>query len=155
MIESTVILYFSGSGNSRALALALAERLPGVRVAALLDRPGREALIRPAARIVFVFPVHFLAMPVVVHQELAGLNLVGKEVAAVASSGGDAGDALGQFCRVMEKRGARVVAVRHLPLADNSVVFRTPGQSGEGQGQLGRIGGPMARRSDGWRKVGP
>jgi ferredoxin/flavodoxin len=125
MAESDLILYFSGTGNSRMVARAAAGRLAGARLLPLLDPSAAEA-VRAASRVGVVFPVHFMQAPAVVLAALGSLKLDGKDCFAVASSGGTAGDALGQVADRLRSRGGRLIAAAHVPLADNSAVLRTP-----------------------------
>ena len=104
----TTIYYFTGTGNSLAVARGLCERLGDCRavpIASLADEPGP---VRPAAgRVGFVYPVYFSGLPSVVAEVAARLDLGGARYvfAACTMGGSGAAPSLRQLDRVL-KRGA-------------------------------------------------
>ena len=86
----TTIYYFTGTGNSLAVARDLCERLGDCRavpIASLREKPGP---IRPAAdRVGIVYPVYFFGVPSIVAEIAARLDLGGaRYVFAVSTNGG-------------------------------------------------------------------
>jgi hypothetical protein len=80
---------------------------------------GREALG-------FVFPVHFLALPRIVRTFLErGDLLEAKYFFAIATNGGDAGNALCEADRLLRARGKLLNYGLELPMGDTSIVLRT------------------------------
>lgn len=105
----TTIYYHSSTGNSLAIARALAEGLGG---AALYNVAG--AAIRPveaADRVGFVFPVIAWGVPAVMAGFLKGLKLEGNPyVFAVATCGGTPGPALKELKGLLKKSGVELSA---------------------------------------------
>ena len=101
----TTIYYFTGTGNSLAVARGLCERLGDCRavpIASLREEPGP---IRPAAdRVGIVFPVYFSGVPSIVAEIAARLDLGGaRYVFAVCTTGGSgAAPSLRQLDRALK-----------------------------------------------------
>lgn len=108
----TTIYYFSGTGNSLAVARDLCERLGDCRavpIASLADGPGP---IRPATdRVGIVYPVYFSGIPSIVAEIAARLDLSGARYvfAACTLGGSGAAPSLRQLDRILQdgpgKRG--------------------------------------------------
>ncbi len=123
MVTNPTILYFSGTGNSLAAARAMARRLPGSSIRPLYDA---DSETMPAGRLLgLVFPVHFMQAPPAVLSKVEELVPADAALFAIATSGGEAGDALGQVADALKKRGSELIASAHVPMADNSVALRT------------------------------
>lgn len=99
------VYYFSGTGNSLAVARALAGRLEGVAIpiASVIERE----TIEPAADVVGVtFPVYYADLPNIVRRfagKLAGTE--GRYVFGVATYGGAAGGSLRTLDRILRSQG--------------------------------------------------
>jgi ferredoxin len=129
------LLYYSGTGNSSFVARKLAEALGGADLSPIASgeaRIGREALG-------FVFPVHFLALPKIVAAFLERSDLLeAKYFFAIATNGGDAGNALYEADRLLRARGKRLNYGLELPMGDNSIVLRTSPE--KLAGRMGALG---------------
>lgn len=102
----TTIYYFSGTGNSLAVARGLCEHLGDCRtvpIASLRDEPGP---VRPAAeRVGIVYPVYFSGLPSFVAEIAARLDFGGaRYIFAVCTMGGSgAAPSLRQLDRLLER----------------------------------------------------
>ncbi|MCG8569346.1 MAG: EFR1 family ferrodoxin [Spirochaetes bacterium] len=97
MTESTKIYYFSGTGNSLAIAKNLQSKLKNVELISipqLMKNPGD--IIIEGDVIGFVFPVYFFRVPVVV-EELIERTVFGKTTYIFAITNGG-----GAFCRTLK-----------------------------------------------------
>jgi NAD-dependent dihydropyrimidine dehydrogenase PreA subunit len=126
MTSDAAVFHFSGSGNSRMVAAALARRL-GCPAPAPLCLPS-DATVRPGGTgwVGIVLPVHFMQAPPAVLAAIGRMDLSGRPVFLAATSGGESGDALGQAADAVARRGGHARAVLHVPIADSSVALRTP-----------------------------
>jgi Pyruvate/2-oxoacid:ferredoxin oxidoreductase delta subunit len=122
LVSETLIHYFSGTGNSLFAARRLAESLGGADLSPIAS--GEGALGREVLG--FVFPVHFLALPMIVRTFLErGDLLEAKYFFAIATNGGDAGNALYEADRLLRARGKLLNYGLELPMGDTSIVLRT------------------------------
>lgn len=89
----TVIYFFSGTGNSLAVARSLAERLGECRCEPIASLRKREGPVRPnEARVGIVFPVYYLGLPAIVSEVAGRLDLDDTRfVFAVCTLGGSGG----------------------------------------------------------------
>ena len=105
-----MILYFSGTGNSRAVARELARLFTDTAcnletAATLPDTPGE--------RVIWVFPIYSWGLPAPVVEAIRSMHLPGADTMPhymVATCGDDAGLADRQWRRLVESRGCRAVA---------------------------------------------
>lgn len=117
---STQIYYFSGTGNSLAVAkdVAAATDAELIPIASLKN----ETTIVPNADAVgIVFPVYYAYLPVIVKefaQKLSGLN--SKYVYAVCTHGGAAMGSLRLLKRILRKNGVRLSAAYGVHMPQNS-----------------------------------
>lgn len=106
----THIYYFTGTGNSLAVARGICERLGDCRavpIASLRDEPEP---IRPAAeRVGIVSPVYFSGLPSIVAEVAARLDLSGAQYvfAACTFGGSGAAPSLRQLDRVLQEGAGR------------------------------------------------
>ncbi len=100
----TEVYYFSGTGNSLALARLVARRLEGdlIPIASVIDRER----IEPAADVIgIVFPVYYADTPNIVRWFAEKLeNTEGKYIFAISNYGGGAGDSLVTLDRILRSR---------------------------------------------------
>ncbi len=107
---NATIYYFTGTGNSLAVARGIAERLHGdlIPIASVIDR---ETIESDADVIGITFPVYYADLPNIV-QRFAGKlgNTEGKYIFAVCNYGGGAGDSFKTLARILESRGKKLSA---------------------------------------------
>lgn len=99
-----MLLYFSGTGNSRWVADELGKLL-NERVGALLDNPVGE--LKPDEALGFVFPVYAWGPPVRVTEALSRLQVtsVPAYIYFVCTCGDDTGKTADLFARAVERKG--------------------------------------------------
>jgi Pyruvate/2-oxoacid:ferredoxin oxidoreductase delta subunit len=153
------ILYFSGTGNSLHAARRLAQAMEGARLKAIpiVEGRARSALNPDAARpdaLGLVFPVQFLAMPAFLRSFVENMDLSGVAyIFAVATNGGDAGNALYDLDALLRAKGGRLNYGAELPMGDNSIVIRTSPEAlasrmGELDSRINAISRSVANRED-------
>lgn len=126
---TTVIHYFSGTGNSLLVARKLAQRLGDAAVRPLgdlLESGGGDAL-DDADVIGFVFPVYFDRMPEIVRRAVSAYSPHDDPyIFAVSTSGATTGNALCDVDSLLALAGARLAYGANIALADNSIILETP-----------------------------
>lgn len=106
---TTIIYYFTGTGNSLQIARQIGKRLGNCQIESMAKEPPSRPVGGPEEGIGFVFPVYFAGTPRIVKQFVEKLD-VDKETYcfALASYGGLNFDALGQLDEVLRQKGARL-----------------------------------------------
>ena len=102
----TMIYYFTGTGNSLAVARDICERLDDCRVVPIVSLNDEPGPIRPAAeRVGIVYPVYFSGVPSIVVEIAARLDLgEARYVFAVSTMGGSgAAPSLRQLDQLLEE----------------------------------------------------
>ena len=95
---AATVFYFSGTGNSLAVAQKLAGELVDARLIALAGLHKCPPLTVKSDTVVFVFPVYAGGIPVIVSNSLKSIRFAGNPyVAAIATCGGAACSAIGIF----------------------------------------------------------
>lgn len=119
-----VIYYFTGTGNSLAIARLIAERLGGepIPIASVIDRE----TIEPEANVIGItFPVYYADAPNIVRHFAEKLGIAeGKYIFAVSTYGGAAGASLRTLDGILRSRGGRVSAGFGVHMPQNA--FRKP-----------------------------
>ena len=114
----TRIYYFSGTGNSLALARGLATRLKGAELINL-RRCDSAAWTDDADRVGIVFPVYAFGPPRLVARFLAGFATSASYVFAVCDCGGSPGNTLGLVSDALLRRGIRLQAGFSIVMPNN------------------------------------
>lgn len=108
-----MIAYFSGTGNSRAVAELLAEK-SGDRLLAISPTASSHILLDEGEALGFVFPVYGWRMPKAVRRFLRKMEVVSKEspyIYMVCTCGDDIGRTDRLFRRAVKRRGLTACAV--------------------------------------------
>ena len=129
MNGKVAIYYFSGTGNSLAVARDIAGKMNGelVSIPAVMDQ---ESIVTDADVIGIVFPVYFASndnggIPLIVGRFVGKLDNIGsKYIFAICTHSGMPGTTIEHFRRIVEARGGKLAAgfavnddaLRHLPL---------------------------------------
>lgn len=127
----TIIYYFTGTGNSLAIARQLADKLPGAELRSLTAACREGKLDLEAEAVGFVYPVYFLGIPLAFRQLLE--NVIwpkGVYTFAVANFGSMPGSTLHQTAALIAAGGGRLDAGFLIRMPDNYLLmFPAPSQS--------------------------
>lgn len=118
-----MILYFSGTGNSKHLARIIGEKTGEslIDIAELLDKGTTNIRLAPAERLGFVFPVHFWGLPVIVKDFIKTLHIGGyngQYVFMATSYGMVCGNPYGQLSAFLDRKGIKVNAAFCVRMVD-------------------------------------
>ena len=128
-----MIIYFSGTGNSRAVALGLAEKLhtEAIELTGKLLTAPSEHTLRPAKEgnepIVWVFPVYSWGVPPVVVKFIRECNIDGAELALhhlAITCGDDAGMTAQQWRKLMASRSWRTGSATSIIMPNTYVLMK-------------------------------
>ena len=105
----TVIYYFTGTGNSLAVAKEIAKELGDCELVPVAPLAGTAGDIIPsAARVGIVCPVYDMGLPVIVAEFAGKLGLAGtRYVFGIVTMGGTGVSALHQLDRIVKKKNRR------------------------------------------------
>lgn len=121
----TVIYYFTGTGNSLAIARYLAGEMENVEVLPMAKLLKMENITTNADRIGMVFPVYYLDMPELVKEFLKKLVIEKEQpyIFAVVNCGNTPGNILYKLEDILLSKGQRLASGFVIPMPDNSVFF--------------------------------
>lgn len=129
---STEIYYFSGTGNSLAVARDIAEKLSGklISIPSVID----QERISPGADVIgIVFPVYYVGLtniPLIVRRFVEKLeNIDTKYIFAICTYGGGAGPTLKILDGIVRSRGGRLAAGFGVHMPQNA--FNKPWENRE------------------------
>lgn len=134
---STIIYYFTGTGNSLQVAKDLSAGLNG----AILKNIGAESeqsnLADEAADVIgFVFPVYAWGVPAIVADFVGKIRVDGRPyIFAVATCNASPGKTLTDFQKILSVKGLSLAAGFALKQPNNYIIWSGPG-SGEEQKEL-------------------
>ena len=118
-IPSTTIYYFSGTGNSLAVARAIAAKLGNTKLIHMA-LPDAAHPSPDTPRIGLVFPVYIFGLPLIVARFIEKLRVpAGTYVFAVAAHGGMACSTLTQTALLFSKQGMTLSAGFAVMMVDN------------------------------------
>lgn len=107
---STVIFYFTGTGNCLKVARDLAKELGGADIIAI-PKVINQQVDLAAERVGIVYPVYMFGMPLIVEKFITKLKAdKDKYIFAIATFGGMAADTLGQNARLLKAQGLKLSA---------------------------------------------
>jgi len=143
--DAATIYWFSGTGNSVAVARRVAASLEGARLVPIAAVPDSDP-VRPEGVVGVVCPVYFEGLPLIVREFLARLDARGTTYSfLVLTAGGFAGWAPAQARRLFRRAGRRLDAAFSVKMPDNYVaVFDLPAPLAQAQ-VLSRAGERIAR----------
>ena len=115
---NTKIYWFSGTGNSLAVAKALHESMVDSELIPISR--AMKSIPEPADRIGLVFPVYGWGPPRLVERFVRKLNAApGATIFAVVTYAGNQGDTLGILRRMLQKRGLNLAAGWGVKMPEN------------------------------------
>ena len=107
----TVLYYFTGTGNTLAVARNLAQELGDVELIPLLEMMSRPEVVADADIVGIAFPVYFLDMPGIVREFVRKLRLSGTPyIFGIATCGEQPGGALFSLKSLLEEKGTTLSA---------------------------------------------
>ena len=90
--NSTILFVFSGTGNSLNAAIRIQENIVNCEILSMPKILEEKKFAYEAARIGFIFPVHFLDAPQIVRELLKNIKITGNPyIFAITTSGGETG----------------------------------------------------------------
>ncbi|MCM8813319.1 MAG: EFR1 family ferrodoxin [Candidatus Omnitrophica bacterium] len=123
----TILYYFTGSGNSLAVARRLAQGIGAAQLIPVSCVVAAPAVVADADRIGIVFPVYMFGLPLIIARFLRQIRgAPDRYVFAVATYGGFAGSALRQAAEILRARGGKLSAAFQVRMPDNYTPFFKP-----------------------------
>ncbi len=118
---STIIYWFSGTGNSLHLARRLAAGIGDAELVSIAAAMRADGPPRLAERVGLVFPVYAFGPPAIVHRFIERLDPAGDTpyVFAAVTCGGAAGPTAGITRRLLARRGLDLAAAWSVKMVEN------------------------------------
>jgi ferredoxin len=141
----TEIFYFSGSGNTLALARELAEKLGSAKLSAITGFHGKT-LRTEALAVGFAFPVYAFGMPRIMSDFVERLEIPEDAyLFGLCNSGGMPGNALPELARILKRKGQRLACGTSVIMPSNYLPFGGPGADEKQQRQFGAAADKLAK----------
>lgn len=117
-----VIFYFTGTGNSLAVAINIAKRLGDTQLVSISRAIKSESFDLAGKRIGFVFPSYYACMPSIVRNFISGVDFSGTEyLFGVVTYGASYGMALAQLSQAITERGGVLNAAFSVHMPGNYI----------------------------------
>lgn len=121
---SITIYYFSGTGNSLAVAKNIADQMRESELVNMAKTVAGEETIGVSGAVGFVFPVYFEDLPNIVKNFVEKLSLKGGiYIFGIATCGSGPGLAFYSLDRILRKKGKRLSAGFAVEMPDNVVIL--------------------------------
>ncbi len=118
----TIIYYFTGTGNTLAIARDIAAGLDNTKLVPLRRAIQPGGVVADADMIGIAFPVHFLDMPRIVREFVENLRFSGSPyIFGIATCGEQPGPALNSLRRLLETKGATLSAGYAIVMPENYI----------------------------------
>ena len=129
--NSTILLLFSGTGNSLNAAIRIQENIENCEILSIPRVLEEKKFNYEASRIGFIFPVYFTDVPHIVKEFLKNIKILGNPyVFAIATSGGEIGKTLRTVNKLLDRQNRKLHSEFSLVLPSNSIILfdktRTP-----------------------------
>jgi len=125
----TLLYYFTGTGNSLAVAKAISTRLPDTELAPIpkLMLAGEKITVPADVNIGLVYPLYGMGLPNIVAKFFTLLDLTHAEyVFSVVTEGGKSGSPTKQISALCEKSGHKLDASWWIQMPDNYIPLSDP-----------------------------
>ncbi|HJJ50526.1 MAG TPA: EFR1 family ferrodoxin [Methanocorpusculum sp.] len=125
----TILYYFTGTGNSLAVAKAISTRLPETELAPIPKCMliGEKITVRDDANVGIVYPLYAMGLPKIVVNFFALLDLShAGYVFSVVTEGGKSGSPTKQISALCEKSGHKLNAAWWIQMPDNYIPLNSP-----------------------------
>jgi len=124
---STLIYYFSGTGNSLKVAKDLAGQLKDTRLVQINKDNMNVCDENMSGKVGIVFPVYYYGLPVVVKNFVENLTIhKDAYLFAIATCGGSVGASMRQINNVLAKKQLELSAAFRIIMPDNYQVLYSP-----------------------------
>jgi ferredoxin len=125
---STIIYYFTGTGNSLKIAKDISQNIPDSEIRSIPAVLAQSKDIPvDSENVGIVFPVYVDGIPVIVERFIGSLKLnQNTYIFAVSNYGGSAGGSLLQIEDLLVERGCRLAAAFGIKMPDNTQILFPP-----------------------------
>jgi len=122
---STEIYYFSGTGNSLHVAKEIQKRIPETNLIPLISLLNKDTIETKGDTVGFVFPIHFVTLPMIVKSIIKKLNLKSAKYifAIVTRYGTPCSTAFSKIEKILKKKGKSLDSYLILNMASNDPKF--------------------------------
>jgi len=135
--DSTILFLFSGTGNSLNAAIRIQENIENCEILSIPKVLEEKKFNYEAARIGFVFPVHFLDAPNIIKEFLKNFKITGSPyVFAIATCGGEIGKTFRNINEILEKQNRKLDSEFSMVLPSNSIIIEDKSSTPEGIDRL-------------------
>jgi ferredoxin len=129
--NSTTLFLFSGTGNSLNVALRVQENIENCEILSIPRVLEEKKFNFGAAKIGFIFPVHFQDAPHIVRELLKHIKITGDPyIFAIATAGGEFGKTFRNINEILDKQNRKLDSEFSMVFPSNSIVMedrsRTP-----------------------------
>lgn len=122
--NSTKLFVLSGTGNSLNVAIRIQEKIENCEILSIPKVLKEKRFTYEAAKIGFIFPVHFLNAPNIVREFLKNIKITGNSyVFAVATSGGEIGKTFQTINKLLDSQNRKLHSEFSLVLPSNSIIM--------------------------------
>lgn len=122
--NSTILFFFSGTGNSLNAAIRIQENIENCEILSIPKVFEEKKFTYEAAKIGFIFPVHFLDAPQIVREFLKNIKITGNPyVFAVATCGGEIGKTFQTINILLDLQNRKLHSEFSLVLPSNSIIM--------------------------------
>lgn len=120
---TNIIFYFTGTGNSLAVARDIADKIGDTKVVSIAEAMRENSVDLSFERIGFVFPVYYSSVPAIVRRFIAKLSFDKSQyIFGVVTFGGTHGLAFSQLSQLIAERGGFLNANFRVPMPGNYIV---------------------------------
>lgn len=122
--NSTKLFVLSGTGNSLNVAIRIQEKIENCEILSIPKVLKEKRFTYEAAKIGFIFPVHFLNAPNIVREFLKNIKITGNPyVFAVATCGGEIGKTFQTINKLLDSQNRKLHSEFSLVLPSNSIIM--------------------------------
>ncbi len=122
--NSTILFLFSGTGNSLNAAIRIQENIENCEILSIPKVLEEKKFTYEAAKIGFIFPVHFLDAPHIVREFLKNIKITGNPyVFAIATCGGEIGKTFQTINKLLARQNRKLHSEFSIVLPSNSIIM--------------------------------
>jgi len=122
--NSTILFYFSGTGNSLNTAISIQENIKNCDILSIPKVLEEKKFNYKADKIGFIFPVHFLDAPEIVKEFLKNIKIKGNPyIFAIATCGGEIGKTFQTINKLLDRQNRKLHSEFSLVLPPNSIIL--------------------------------